>query len=188
MPRSTAAWPMRTSGWPGGTNLCAGRVCALGYKPFRLKARYGREEILAQIKAARAAGVNDWLFWNAGSRYNPAHYPDEQELAALEAVPPELPREEEKPLTEGEPAGKEVLAGEPLTEEPAAGEPLTGEPLTEEPGTGEPSTGEPVTEELSTGDLLEDQAGGEETTGAPAPGEEPAGGNDGRTANRGAGY
>ena len=142
---------------------------------FSIKARYGREEILAQIKAARAAGVNDWLFWNAGSRYNPAHYPDEQELAALEAVPPELPREEEKPLTEGEPAGKEVLAGEPLTEEPAAGEPLTGEPLTEEPGTGEPSTGEPVTEELSTGDLLEDQAGGEETTGAPAPGEEPAG-------------
>lgn len=142
---------------------------------FSIKAKYGREEILAQIKAARAAGVNDWLFWNAGSRYNPAHYPDEQELAALEAVPPELPREEEKPLTEGEPAGKEVLAEEPLTEEPAAGEPLTGEPLTEEPGTGEPSTGEPVTEELSTGDLLEDQAGGEETTGAPAPGEEPAG-------------
>ncbi|NLZ43262.1 MAG: putative glycoside hydrolase, partial [Clostridia bacterium] len=83
---------------------------------FSMKARYGREEILAQIKAARAAGVEDWLFWNAGSRYNPAHYPDEEELAALLPIPPVPPQQEEPPT-------EELPIGEPPTEEPLPEEP-----------------------------------------------------------------
>jgi hypothetical protein len=141
---------------------------------FSIRAKYGREQILAQIKAARAAGVEDWLFWNAGSRYNPVHYPDEEELAALTPVPPAPPRREkppadepateepaaEKPTAEeqlAEPApgetppeeqvGEETATGEPATEEPPAEEPLTEEPVTEEPPVEEPLTEEPVTEE-----------------------------------------
>ncbi|HHU82147.1 MAG TPA: hypothetical protein GXZ26_04015 [Firmicutes bacterium] len=122
---------------------------------FSIKAKYGREEVLAQIKAARAAGVDDWLFWNAGSRYNPAHYPDEEELAALATVPPGPPRQEEPlaedPATEGqlteEPATEDPLTEEPVTEEPLTEEPATEGQLTEEPATEEPLTEEPVTEE-----------------------------------------
>jgi|SRR5690554_155319 len=44
---------------------------------FSLGSKYGRAEIVAQIKAAKDAGVNDWLFWNPSCRYNRDFYPEE---------------------------------------------------------------------------------------------------------------
>ena len=42
---------------------------------FSLASKYERAEILAQIKAAKDAGVHNWLFWNPSCRYNSANYP-----------------------------------------------------------------------------------------------------------------
>lgn len=42
---------------------------------FSLASKYERTEILAQIKAAKDAGVQNWLFWNPSCRYNSANYP-----------------------------------------------------------------------------------------------------------------
>lgn len=152
---------------------------------FSIKARYGRNEILAQIKAARAAGVEEWLFWNAGSRYNPAYYPDEKELAALEGAPPKLPpREEpgieeldaeesvtEEPGTEEsgteESGTEESGTEEPVTEETAAKEPVTEEPAIEEAATEDPAAGEMVTEEPAAEELLGEPVTWEEAAGTP---------------------
>ncbi|NLY89907.1 MAG: hypothetical protein GX085_09900 [Firmicutes bacterium] len=123
----------------GGEVVCGARLRPW-LQAFSINARYGRKEILAQIKAARAAGVDEWLFWNAGSRYNPAHYPDEEELAALATVPPGLLREEET-----------------LTEEPGVGEPLTEGELTEEPPTGEEPMEEPAKGPVARESLVEEE-------------------------------
>jgi|GEM_PF-952033 len=79
---------------------------------FSMGVNYGREEIMAQIGAARDAGVNDWLFWNPANRYNPAHYPaDEEEIRIWEPPPPE---EEETPVEPPAPEEEKIPVEPPL--------------------------------------------------------------------------
>jgi|CZCB01.1.fsa_nt_gi hypothetical protein len=44
---------------------------------FNLGSRYGREQIMAQIKALNDQGIRDWLFWNPSCRYDAGKYPTE---------------------------------------------------------------------------------------------------------------
>ena len=122
---------------------------------FSMGVRYGREEIMAQIGAARDAGVDDWLFWNPANRYNPAHYPvDEEEIRTWKPAPreaeegpvaapgfeeesgsgdPSRPPEEEQTANQlgnasGESRAQEAEDGREVTAAPEAGETLiTGE-------------------------------------------------------------
>ena len=41
---------------------------------FNLGSEYGREELMAQIKALNDAGIKDWLFWNPSCRYDSSKY------------------------------------------------------------------------------------------------------------------
>ncbi len=41
---------------------------------FSLKSHYGREQLLAQIKAVESAGLNEWIFWNPANRYDIRKY------------------------------------------------------------------------------------------------------------------
>jgi hypothetical protein len=41
---------------------------------FSLRNRYGREQLLAQIKAVEDAGFEEWIFWNPGNSYDLAKY------------------------------------------------------------------------------------------------------------------
>jgi hypothetical protein len=37
---------------------------------FSLKSHYGREQLLAQIKAVQNAGLSEWIFWNPTNKYD----------------------------------------------------------------------------------------------------------------------
>jgi hypothetical protein len=41
---------------------------------FNLGSRYGREQLMAQIKALNDQGIKDWLFWNPSCRYDVSKY------------------------------------------------------------------------------------------------------------------
>ncbi len=41
---------------------------------FSLRNRYGREQLLAQIKAVEDAGFEEWIFWNPGNTYDLSKY------------------------------------------------------------------------------------------------------------------
>lgn len=47
---------------------------------FSLRNHYGREQLLAQIKAVQDAGLQEWLFWNAANRYDIRKYRLKQEI------------------------------------------------------------------------------------------------------------
>jgi hypothetical protein len=49
---------------------------------FSLKSHYGREQLLAQIKAVESAGLSEWIFWNPSSRYDYHKYRLKSEVPA----------------------------------------------------------------------------------------------------------
>ncbi|NLY74465.1 MAG: putative glycoside hydrolase [Firmicutes bacterium] len=57
---------------------------------FSLRNRYGREQLLAQIKAVQDAGLQEWIFWNPSNNYDINKYPLKTEPAMLPALPPAL--------------------------------------------------------------------------------------------------
>lgn len=46
---------------------------------FSLRNHYGREELLAQIKAVEDSGLKEWIFWNPTNRYDYQKYRSKQE-------------------------------------------------------------------------------------------------------------
>ena len=50
---------------------------------FSLQSHYGREQLLAQIKAVEDAGFQEWIFWNPTNKYNTQNYRPEKPLAEL---------------------------------------------------------------------------------------------------------
>lgn len=67
---------------------------------FSLRNRYGREQLLAQIKAIQDAGLQEWIFWNPSNRYDIRKYRLKQEVQKKLELPPELfdPAAEERLL------------------------------------------------------------------------------------------
>lgn len=57
-----------------------GRLTGLGVRlrpwlqDFSLKNKYGRAQLMAQIKAVYDAGLTEWIFWNPSNTYNLANY------------------------------------------------------------------------------------------------------------------
>ncbi|MGE5581994.1 MAG: putative glycoside hydrolase [Bacillota bacterium] len=64
---------------------------------FSLKSHYGKEQLLAQIKAVESAGLKEWIFWNPVNKYDYHKYRPKSE------VPEELfsPTENEVPDSKG---------------------------------------------------------------------------------------
>lgn len=56
------------------------RVTGLGVRlrpwlqDFSLRNKYGRAQLMSQIKAVYDAGLTEWIFWNPGNTYNSANY------------------------------------------------------------------------------------------------------------------
>ena len=57
---------------------------------FSLRNRYGREQLLAQIKAIQDAGLQEWIFWNPSNRYDIQKYRLKQEVQKKLELPPDL--------------------------------------------------------------------------------------------------
>ena len=57
---------------------------------FSLRNRYGREQLLAQIKAVQDAGLQEWIFWNPTNRYDIRKYRLKQEVEKKLDLPPDL--------------------------------------------------------------------------------------------------
>jgi mRNA-degrading endonuclease YafQ of YafQ-DinJ toxin-antitoxin module len=47
---------------------------------FSLRNRYNREQLQAQTKAVRDAGLQEWIFWNPGNNYQINKYELDPEL------------------------------------------------------------------------------------------------------------
>jgi hypothetical protein len=54
---------------------------------FSLKSHYGREQLLAQIKAVENAGLTEWIFWNPRCRYDYRKYRLKSEVPIAMPVP-----------------------------------------------------------------------------------------------------
>jgi hypothetical protein len=57
---------------------------------FSLRNHYGREQLIAQIKAVQDAGLQEWIFWNPGNRYDIRKYRLQQEVQKKLDLPPAL--------------------------------------------------------------------------------------------------
>lgn len=57
---------------------------------FSLRNRYGREQLLAQIKAVQDAGLQEWIFWNPTNRYDIRKYRLKKEVEKRLVLPPDL--------------------------------------------------------------------------------------------------
>ncbi len=57
---------------------------------FSLRNRYGREQLLAQIKAVQDAGLQEWIFWNPTNRYDIRKYRLKQDVEKKLDLPPDL--------------------------------------------------------------------------------------------------
>jgi hypothetical protein len=54
---------------------------------FSLKSHYGREQLLAQIKAVENSGLKEWIFWNPSSRYDYHKYRLKNEVPVEMPIP-----------------------------------------------------------------------------------------------------
>lgn len=54
---------------------------------FSLKSHYGREQLLAQIKAVENSGLKEWIFWNPSSRYDYRKYRLKSEVPIEMPIP-----------------------------------------------------------------------------------------------------
>ncbi len=54
---------------------------------FSLRNRYGREQLLEQIKAVENSGLKEWIFWNPSSRYDYHKYRLKNEVLVEGAAP-----------------------------------------------------------------------------------------------------
>jgi hypothetical protein len=54
---------------------------------FSLKSHYGREQLLAQIKAVENSGLKEWIFWNPSSRYDCRKYRLKAEVPIIIPIP-----------------------------------------------------------------------------------------------------
>ncbi len=57
---------------------------------FSLRNHYGREQLLAQIKAVQDAGLQEWIFWNPTNRYDIGKYRLKQEIQTGINLSPEV--------------------------------------------------------------------------------------------------
>lgn len=57
---------------------------------FSLRNHYGREQLLAQIKAVQDAGLQEWIFWNPTNRYDIRKYRLKEEVETKLDLPPNL--------------------------------------------------------------------------------------------------
>ncbi len=57
---------------------------------FSLRNHYGREQLLAQIKAVQDAGLQEWIFWNPTNRYDIRKYRLKQEIQKELPFSPEI--------------------------------------------------------------------------------------------------
>jgi len=57
---------------------------------FSLRNHYGREQLIAQIKAVQDVGLQEWIFWNPGNRYDIRKYRLKQEIQKKLDLPPDL--------------------------------------------------------------------------------------------------
>ena len=57
---------------------------------FSLRNHYGREQLIAQIKAVQDAGLQEWIFWNPSNRYDIRKYRLKQEIQKKLDLPPAL--------------------------------------------------------------------------------------------------
>ncbi|MGE5605266.1 MAG: putative glycoside hydrolase [Bacteroidota bacterium] len=57
---------------------------------FSLRNRYGRDQLLAQIKAVQDAGLQEWIFWNPTNRYDIRKYRLKQEVEKKLDLSPNL--------------------------------------------------------------------------------------------------
>lgn len=67
---------------------------------FSLKSYYGREQLLAQIKAVQNAGLSEWIFWNPTNKYDFRKYRLKSEIQEGSNLPGETGSnpDETKPL------------------------------------------------------------------------------------------
>ena len=57
---------------------------------FSIRNHYGREQLLAQIKAVQDAGLQEWIFWNPTNRYDIRKYRLKEEVETKLDLPPNL--------------------------------------------------------------------------------------------------
>lgn len=57
---------------------------------FSLRNHYGREQLLAQIKAVQDAGFQEWIFWNPSNRYDIRKYRLKEEVETKLDLPSDL--------------------------------------------------------------------------------------------------